>query len=137
MSRRRKNLLANLSLTAGTIAVFFIGIEMVIRVTGLESGRPKTPPIYQKSDDPMQSYELKPNLNETAFRAVVKTDRRGFRSEEVHPGRGTIAILGDSIAFGYGLENDQTLSAVWRIAERGQCRGAGLHARARSRDLQK
>ncbi len=109
--RRRQNLLVNLGLTAGTLLVFLGGIELALRVTGIDKGRPSPPPIYQKSDDPAISYELKPNLSEEAFRTIIVTDRRGFRSEEVHPGKPTIALLGDSITFGYGLENEQTLAA--------------------------
>lgn len=111
MRKRFRGSWKNLLLTLATIIVFFSGIEIAVRVLGIESGKPKTPPIYERSDDPALNYVLKPNLNETAFRATVKTDRRGFRSEEVHPGKKTMTILGDSIAFGYGLENDQTLAA--------------------------
>ncbi len=101
----------NIALLAGTVIVFFFMIDLGLRITGIDRGLPKTPPIYRKSDDPALSYTLKPSLRETAFRSSVVTDRRGFRSEEVHPGKPTIAVLGDSIAFGYGLENDQTLSS--------------------------
>lgn len=113
---RRQNLAQNLGLTLATIVVFFVGIELILRVTGIDKGRPHTPPIYQKSEDPALSYELRPNLNESAFRSTIVTDRRGFRSEEIHPGKSTIAILGDSIAFGYGVENNETLST--RLNER-------------------
>ncbi len=108
---RHQSLLQNLGLTLATIVAFFVVIELVLRVTGIDSGRPHTPPIYQKSDDPALSYELRPNLNESAFRSTIVTDRRGFRSEEIHPGKPTIAILGDSVAFGYGVENGETLGA--------------------------
>lgn len=109
--RRRQSLWQNLALTAATIFLFFVGIEVALRLTGVDSGRPMTPPIYQKSEDPALGYELKPNLREPAFRSTIVTDRRGFRSEEIHPGKQTIAVLGDSMTFGYGLENEQTLSA--------------------------
>ena len=109
--RRRQTLLVNIALLCGTILVFFSMIEIGLRVTGIDRGVQKTPPIYRKSDNPALSYQLKPNLRETAFRSTVVTDRRGFRSEEIHPGKPTLALLGDSIAFGYGVENDQTLSA--------------------------
>lgn len=101
----------NLSLTLATILLFFGSIEIALRVTGVDRGRPHAPPIFQESEDPALSYELKPNVNETAFRATVKTDRRGFRSKEIEVGKPTIAILGDSIAFGYGLQNDEMLAA--------------------------
>ncbi|NOS67629.1 MAG: SGNH/GDSL hydrolase family protein [Candidatus Peribacteraceae bacterium] len=111
MRKRYRGSWKNLSLTLATVVIFFFGIEIAVRVTGIESGKPRTPPIYEKSADAALSYALRPNLNETAFRATVVTDRRGFRSEEVHAGKKTVAILGDSIAFGYGLDNAQTLSA--------------------------
>lgn len=107
----RSSLTGNLLLLTVTVLLFFGSIEIALRVTGIDKGMPKTPPIYQKSADPALSYELKPNLNETAFRSTVVTDRRGFRSEEVHPGKQTIVLLGDSISFGYGLENDQMIGA--------------------------
>lgn len=110
MRKRFRGSWKNLFLTLATIIIFFAGIEIVLRITGIDTGQARTPPIYMKSDDAL-SYELKPNLRETAFRSTVVTDRRGFRSEEVHVGKPTIAMLGDSIAFGYGLENDQTLAA--------------------------
>lgn len=109
--RRRQNLLSNFSLTVGTFLLLFGGTEYALRITGIDKGRPTPPQIYQKSDEPALSYELKPNLSEEAFRATVVTDRRGFRSEDIHPGKPTIALLGDSITFGYGVENDQTLAS--------------------------
>lgn len=109
-TRRRRSFFANAGLLCVTV-VFFFGItELGLRLVGI-GGMPKTPPIYRKSDDSSLSYQLKPNLREVAFRSTVVTDRRGLRSEEIHPGKPSIAILGDSIAFGYGLENDRMLSA--------------------------
>jgi lysophospholipase L1-like esterase len=111
MRRRSSRLIGNLITLAVTLVIFFGVIEVALRVTGIDKGLPKTPPIYQKSGDPELSYELKPNLHEQAFRSTVVTDRRGFRSPEVVVGKPTIALLGDSISFGYGLENDQTIAS--------------------------
>ncbi len=108
---RCQTLLINIALLCSTVILFFGAIEIGLRVTGIDRGTQKTPPIYRKSDNPELSYQLKPNLNETAFRSTIVTDRRGFRSSDVHPGKPTLALLGDSIAFGYGVENDQTLAA--------------------------
>lgn len=109
--RRRQSSRSNLLLLLATVLFFFGGIEAVLRVTGIDKGKPISPQIYQKSDDPALSYELKPNLREPAFRSTVVTDRRGFRSEEIQAGKQTIALLGDSVTFGYGLENEQTLAS--------------------------
>ncbi len=105
---------ANLLMLVCTIVLFFAVIEILLRLT-IDNGIPRTPPIYQKSEDPELSYELKPSLSEYAFRSTIETDRRGLRSSEIHPGKKTVALLGDSIAFGYGLENDQTIGAQMNV----------------------
>lgn len=107
--RARRSFTPNIAVVLVTIGLFFGGIEAALRITGIDKGRPHTPPIYAKSENPDLSYELLPNLQQKAFRSTIVTDRRGFRSAEIHPGKPTIAVMGDSIAFGYGLENDQTL----------------------------
>ncbi len=111
MKKRLRSFLGNLTVLVCTLALFFGGIEATLRFSGIDKGLPKTPPIYEKSLNPAISYQLKPDLKQEAFRSTVITDRRGFRSPEIRPGRPTIALLGDSIAFGYGLENDQTIGA--------------------------
>ena len=70
-----------------------------------------TPPIYESHPNPDVSYVLKPNMEERAFRSTVTTNSLGFRSKELEVGKPVIALLGDSIAFGYGVENDETLGA--------------------------
>jgi lysophospholipase L1-like esterase len=105
-----------------TLLIFFGGIEFGLRLTGIDRGVPKTPPIYRVSADPAVTYELRPNMRETAFRSTVITDSRGFRSKEADPALPTIAVLGDSISFGYGIENNETIAA--RL---GELVGAGFN----------
>ncbi len=120
MKKNLRSLIGNLLVLACTVTIFFGGIEVMLRLTGIDHGIPKTPPIYQKSADPAVSYEPKPSLHETAFRSTIITDRRGFRSPEIHPGKPTIVLLGDSISFGYGLENDQMIGARLDAALEGK-----------------
>ncbi|MBN1688058.1 MAG: hypothetical protein JW893_03065 [Candidatus Omnitrophica bacterium] len=40
----------------------------------------------------------------------IHTNSKGFRSEEIDPKRSQILIAGDSVAWGYGLPDNQTLS---------------------------
>lgn len=93
--------------------VFVIGAtEMTLRLTGLERGRAIPPPLYQQSEHADISYELKQNMNEKAFRSTITTNSLGFRSPEIDSVKPILALLGDSITFGYGVEDDQTLGAI-------------------------
>ena len=112
-----RNLLINISLAIGSVALFVLLIEFGLRITGLQSATPNPPKIYRSHENPNISYELIPNLKrEKAYRSYVSTDEHGFRlngdkQESVAKEESMIAVLGDSITFGYGVQNDQTLAA--------------------------
>ena len=109
----QKNTFINIGLSAGSIIGFFLVIEFGLRITGLQTVAPNPPKIYQRSQNPEISYELKPNLkNEKAYKAHVSTDGHGFRLNAPNPNPNPIiAVLGDSITFGYGVNDNETLSA--------------------------
>jgi lysophospholipase L1-like esterase len=111
MAPRTKEWVINFSVLLGTLLIFFGGIELALRVTGIEKGKPYPPPIFQSSRNPDISYELKPNIREKAYRNIVTTEEHGFRSPALSPSKKTIALLGDSITFGYGVADDETLAA--------------------------
>jgi lysophospholipase L1-like esterase len=46
------------------------------------------------------------------FAFTYTTDRHGFRNSRPWPERADIVVLGDSMAFGYGVEDDQTWTAL-------------------------
>ena len=98
-----------------SIVLFSLVIEIGLRVTGLQTTSPKPPEIYQNSSNPNIGYELRPDLRDVeAYRATVSTDSNGFRLNTATPqpsGRKLTVVLGDSITFGYGVGNDQTLPA--------------------------
>jgi lysophospholipase L1-like esterase len=110
-----KNLLINIGLLAGTVLAFFLIIELGLRITGLQTVKPNPPKIYHQSENPEISYELIPDLrDEKAYKAIVSTDSWGFRLNSRSPkpsNRKLIALLGDSITFGHGVHNNQTLPA--------------------------
>ena len=111
----RKNVLINIGLVAGSLIGFLLVAEFGLRLTGLQTIKPNPPKIYQQSENPEISYELIPNLrDEKAYKAMVSTDGQGFRLNSRSPqpsNRKLIAILGDSITFGHGVSNVETLSA--------------------------
>lgn len=107
---RPRDAAINIGLLFLTTLFFFGGIEAALRLTGIVTLKPNPPKIYQPSAIPEISYELKPNIAERAFRSTVTTNALGFRSAEIDPAKPTIAFLGDSITFGYGLEDAETIT---------------------------
>ena len=109
---KRHEWLANMCLFFGTIIVFFGGIEIILRVTGLQTVKPSPPQIYQTSSNPTISYELRPSIEEKAYRSTVSTNTLGLRGKEVNRNYPVIPVIGDSITFVYGLEDSQSIHAV-------------------------
>ncbi len=109
MRRQYRNLFLNLSLVFGSVIVFIAAAEILLRATGIEAGHVTVPQIYRKDSNPNISYRLKPNLHTSAFRSMIETNSLGFRSPEVDPKKPLVAVLGDSITFGYGLEEEQSI----------------------------
>lgn len=106
-----RNALINIGLLTGSTLLLLGGMEFALRVTGIVSVGPHPPLIFQTSSNPEISYELIPGIERTAYRSLVKTNDLGFRSPELDPSRPLIAVIGDSITFGYGVENDETIAA--------------------------
>lgn len=108
---KTRNIAINSGLLLGTFLLFFGGIELTLRVTGLQRVKPNPPQIYQRSENPQISYELIPNIRKKAYRQTVTTNSLGFRSPELTEGKPLMVVLGDSIAFGYGVADGETLSS--------------------------
>lgn len=84
----------------------------------LESDAAKTSlrALVRSNSDDKIIYTLKPNLDLTFMRARVQTNSCGMRSPErpIAKPKDTyrIALLGDSFAFGWGVEQNQTFAQV-------------------------
>lgn len=109
--KQKNDRLINIGLIIGSLLVFITLGELFLRLTGLETTEVKGPPIYQKNEDPRIGYELKPNISEKAFRSTITTNELGFRGPELKEEKPVIAVLGDSITFGYGVEDDESFPA--------------------------
>ncbi len=109
MTPRLQSSLMNIGLLLGSILLVIAALEIGLRVAGIDQGHTVPPPLYRKSSNPNISYELKPNLNIHVFRSTVQTDASGLRSPQADPAKPTLAVLGDSITFGYGLEESQSI----------------------------
>jgi lysophospholipase L1-like esterase len=78
------------------------------------------------SDDPLIGHEHRPNADVVLMGVRVTTNNAGFRNEKVEiekrPGSVRVMMLGDSVLFGWGAKQDETVSArlqqTWRSAGR-------------------
>ena len=109
--KKLPTIIVNIGLACVSLLTFVLLIEFGLRITGLQTVAPNPPQIYQNHNNPNISYVLKPNLtNEPAYKATVSTNRLGMRSDNIGV-RPITAIIGDSITFGYGVHDNETLSA--------------------------
>jgi lysophospholipase L1-like esterase len=82
--------------------------------------------VKRISDNPRIGHEHRPNADALLMGTRVTTNSAGFRGEEIplekRPGSTRIMMLGDSVLFGWGANQDQTVSARlerrWRTAGR-------------------
>ncbi len=91
-----------------SIAVSLLFLEWALRFLNIQRLFPLNPPIFRTSADPRVSYELIPSIRAHAYATTVTTNGLGFRSPPIPAGKPLIAMLGDSVTFGQGVEDDQT-----------------------------
>lgn len=103
--------LGNILLFAGSVVCLLVALELSLRVTGFWKVPPLNPPIYQVSQHPEISYELVPSHSAVGYGERVTTNALGFRSPELPEGSRPLVLLGDSLVFGYGVEDDETVGA--------------------------
>ena len=111
MPRALKTLCLNLLLALASLITCVAAMEVFLRATGLQPVGEISPGIYRAASDPVLSYELIPDLKKIAFRATMTTNALGFRSPPLETGKPLVAFLGDSITFGYGVQDDETFPA--------------------------
>jgi lysophospholipase L1-like esterase len=71
--------------------------------------------VKTKSDNPKIGHEHKPNASAYLMGVDVETNSDGLRDKEYQVARTParrIAVLGDSLTFGWGVEKDQTFEAL-------------------------
>jgi len=143
LATRTKELLKNLALLGFTLLLCFIALEVVLKV--MESRRPgagksleealaeseRTLPdpglhvhsvkgLVKSSDEPGLGFSLKPGLEATFKGVPVRINSHGYRDRErtleKPPGTWRIAALGDSVAFGWGVPQEDVFT--WKMEER-------------------
>ncbi len=78
--------------------------------------------IYRRAEDDSLGYTYRENFRGTAFGADLTTNSEGFRggewSPEARQGVLRIALIGDSIGFGFGVEPEESLAGLLPAAVR-------------------
>lgn len=128
-ARRRRVLFALTAIVLGLLAAVLF-LEALVRVVlyrhaesidrlyedlGRDPGQELSlREIIRPSDNPARVYELAPGLNSRFVGVPLRTNSEGFRDREwipaKAPGTYRIAVLGDSIAFGWGVEEKERFS---------------------------
>lgn len=123
MSRSRR-LVRGLVRGALVVAVIWITGEVVARSLNLVdrlNGFPRR--LYVATDEPDLGYELRPGVDTIARGVRVTVNELGMRGPSVSgeraPGTRRVLVLGDSVAFGFRLEWDDTFGAPYEVLNGG------------------
>lgn len=110
-SMRVRSLLINIGVSLLSLLVCVLFLEWFLRFANIQRLFPLNPPIFRMSDDPAISYELIPSVSRTAYANTVTVNASGFRSPPVDSSKPLVAMIGDSVTFGQGVGDSQTIGA--------------------------
>jgi len=112
------------------LAVFLVAGEVLARaldVVDRLNGYQRI--LYTRGPSLDLPHRLRPGVETTLLGAPVRVNRLGFRGPEITPapapGVHRVLVLGDSVVFGQGLEEEETVSGV--LAVRLNAGGAGRY----------
>lgn len=104
-----------IALMGSALLVAILGCELAARVLLPAPPDPTRQPQIVYRPDPEVRYALAPNQHGWIDDGFVTTNSSGFRGADVEmpkpPGRFRIVVLGDSVAFGWGVNDPETFSA--------------------------
>jgi len=126
--RARARIWLNGALAIGATIAALALAELVVRLLGVGSApaivTQESPEFFVRSAVEGLGYEIRPNFAGRAYGCDLKINSRGMRSPE-HPvekskGVQRVLVLGDSVAFGLGVEQSATFPALLEglLAER-------------------
>ena len=118
--KKLRTILTNCVVMTATFLIVITLLEILLRLApsffnAYPIPEDYMPAIFQK--DPDITWTLKPNSTASHqhiakdFAVTVNTDEFGFRKTPPSPGRQNALVLGDSFAFGFGVEDHETFPA--------------------------
>ncbi len=112
MKRSRKITFAALVFTAALAAAFIIYLASI---SGPTAGVPDTPGFYRPGSMPGLAHEHAPGMEGALNGVSVRIDSLGYRGAEISrekAGARRVVVLGDSVVFGQGVEEDSTIPVI-------------------------
>ena len=104
--------LGNIVMFVVSMVLVILFLEWFLRFSALQPMHPD-PHVHQPVMTGGLVYEAVPNNHTRGFgRETIITNSVGFRSPEIMPEKPIIAFIGDSMTFGFGVENEETNPAV-------------------------
>ena len=113
-----KKIIQNILLLCLSTGIVLVISEVAIRLTNIayEPQFDNRVKITRPASNPFVKYELIPNYQGRALGGFVSVNSFGFRGPEVNQkkpeGVKRIAVLGDSWAFGWGVNQDEVVTTV-------------------------
>jgi lysophospholipase L1-like esterase len=124
----KMSVVQNLALLVAAVAVGILGLEVFLRLfpeflpeearlrlhwSAVSGGRDANGQVMSVAD-PYLGFRYRPNFTGRLKRGdldfAFTTDERGFRNSSQWPQAADIVVIGDSMAFGYGVADDATWS---------------------------
>ncbi len=107
--QKAKPVLINTAVLCATGILLIILGEVGLRVLNIQPMTVKERHIHQPSEVPGLVYEFIPGIRSKGFGwEHITINSQGFRSQELDPQKPVIAVVGDSYAFGYGVNDNET-----------------------------
>ncbi len=118
MPRLRREILINVLVLLGTLILLLLFLEWFLRFSGIQRLGSRNPHLHQSSSIEGVNYEFIPNLkNVRGYNwEHVSTNSLGFRGPELDSKKPSLALIGDSFVFGFGLSDNQSQDAYLRSA---------------------
>lgn len=101
----------NVLLLLVSLSIVILFLEWALRALDVQQTVDQGPNIYRVSENPIVSYELIPGIREREYAKMATVNDLGFRSAPYDPEKPLFALIGDSITFGWGLQDHETIGA--------------------------
>lgn len=110
----RRSLFTKIGITIAAVFIALLIVEILLHLTNYHP-RFMEMEMFVEEDNALLPYTLKPNYEGYQVGKFVKLDNEGNRiipSERISSiSEQTILILGDSVVFGFGLQNEETIAS--------------------------